>query len=59
MTDVLGGESSITVGASNLLDKDPPVNGLINNASFSNGNTFPGTWDTLGRYYFVALTQRF
>jgi hypothetical protein len=22
-------------------------------------NTIPSTWDALGRYYFVGLTQRF
>lgn len=58
--DWLGGETTLNVGISNVLDKDPPVNGLINNISvYSNGNTVPGTWDALGRYYFVGVTQAF
>ena len=55
-----GEETLINVGVSNLLDNDPPVSGLFGNvAVFGNGNTIPSTWDALGRYYFVALTQRF
>jgi outer membrane receptor protein involved in Fe transport len=55
-----GEETSITAGVSNLLDNEPPVNGLFGNVSvFGNGNTIPATWDATGRYYFVGLSQRF
>jgi outer membrane receptor protein involved in Fe transport len=55
-----GEETVINVGISNLLDNEPPVSGLFGNvAVFGNGNTIPSTWDALGRYYFVGLTQRF
>ena len=47
--------TTFNFGIVNAGDREPPFNGLINNASFSNGNTFPGTWDTLGRYWFVGL----
>jgi iron complex outermembrane receptor protein len=55
-----GEATDITFGISNLTDNDPPVNGYINNISvYSNGNTVPGTWDALGRYWFLGLSQSF
>jgi outer membrane receptor protein involved in Fe transport len=58
--DWLGGTTQLSAGATNVLDEDPPINGLFNNiAVFSNGNTVPGTWDGLGRYYFVGFSQSF
>ncbi|HEX7060825.1 MAG TPA: TonB-dependent receptor [Woeseiaceae bacterium] len=58
--DWFGEETVITAGVSNVLDNDPPVSGLFSNVSvFGNGNTIPATWDALGRYWFVNLTQRF
>ena len=55
--DWWGGETIISVGVTNVLDEDPPISGFINNiAVYSNGNTVPGTWDGLGRYWFVGLT---
>ncbi|MEX2495740.1 MAG: TonB-dependent receptor [Woeseia sp.] len=55
-----GEETVINAGVSNVLDKDPPVNGLFGTVSvFGNGNTIPATWDALGRYYFIGLTQTF
>ncbi|WP_375392500.1 TonB-dependent receptor domain-containing protein [uncultured Sphingomonas sp.] len=48
------------IGANNVFDKDPP---LVSQASIpatvGNGNTFPGTYDALGRYIFVNLTADF
>jgi hypothetical protein len=36
------------------------VSGLFGGVEvFGNGNTIPATWDALGRYWFVNLTQRF
>ncbi len=58
--DWFGEETVVTAGVSNVLDNDPPVSGLFGNVStYGNGNTIPATWDALGRYWFVALTQRF
>jgi len=55
-----GGVTTFNVGISNLLDKDPPISGLFGNvADFGNGNTLPGTWDSLGRYWFAGLTHTF
>ena len=54
------GETTLSVGVSNLLDNDPPVSGFFNNvAVYGNGNTIPGLWDTLGRYLFFGVSQKF
>lgn len=58
--DWFGEETVINAGVTNILDNDPPVSGLFGNVgTFGNGNTIPSTWDALGRYWFVGLTQRF
>jgi iron complex outermembrane receptor protein len=41
------------------LDKDPPL--VDNNTSLAsdvNGNTFPNTYDALGRTFFVGATAK-
>jgi outer membrane receptor protein involved in Fe transport len=51
---------TITATVQNLLDKDPPLTG--NNAgstSYNSGNTFPSTYDALGRRYAVTAKLRF
>jgi outer membrane receptor protein involved in Fe transport len=51
---------TITVSVQNLLDKEPPLTG--NNAgstSYNSGNTFPSTYDALGRRYAVTAKLRF
>jgi outer membrane receptor protein involved in Fe transport len=54
------GETKITVGVTNLTDNDPPVSGRFGNvAVYGNGNTIPGTWDALGRYFFFGVSQKF
>ena len=54
------GETTLSVGVSNLLDNDPPVSGFFGNvAVYGNGNTIPGMWDTLGRYLFFGVSQKF
>jgi len=53
---MLGGDTQITVGINNIIDEDPPTHGLFNTASYSNGNTIPGTWDPLGRFWFVGFS---
>ena len=51
-----GGETQVTVGITNILDEDPPYAGVFNTAPYSNANTIPGTWDSLGQYWFLGLT---
>ena len=59
-TEFLGGETELTAGVTNLLDNDPPVNGRLALVDvYGNGNTIPGTWEALGRYYFIGLTQSY
>ena len=50
-------------GVTNLLDKDPPVvdaNAIpLAGPPLGNGNTFPGTYDSLGRTIFIGVTADF
>ena len=48
------------VGVQNLFDKDPPLTGASNcPAGPCNGNTWPQTYDALGRFLFVGLSADF
>jgi iron complex outermembrane receptor protein len=49
----------ISLGVNNLLDKRPPVIGLVNNPLLVNGNMAAGVYDVLGRYLFAGLTAKF
>jgi len=63
----------VQVGVNNVTDKDPPIidsggGGFGSNcptlssgptASSCNGNTFPGTYDALGRFFFARVTAQF
>ena len=45
------------VGVDNLFDKKPPVVGNDYGSTTANsGNTFPATYDTIGRYFNVGVT---
>ncbi len=57
LDEFLGGATTVTAGITNILDESPPFSGVFNTAPFSNGNTIPGTWDPLGRYWFLGLTH--
>jgi outer membrane receptor protein involved in Fe transport len=48
---------NVRVGVNNLLDKDPPVTSQT--SGFSNGNTYPQTYDAQGRYLFLGTTIDF
>ena len=51
---------SLRMGVNNLLDKGPPVVGNDYGGTTENsGNTYPATYDTLGRSYFVGVTVTF
>lgn len=48
--------TSVRAGMNNILDVDPPIAGNGAGPSISgNGNVFPGSYDALGRYWYVAL----
>ena len=43
---------TLTMSIENLLDRDPPeTSSFIGTSSFNSGNTYPSTYDTLGRRY--------
>lgn len=49
--------ATVRAGINNLLDRDPPIaGGNAGPSNFGNGNTFPSTYDVLGRYYFLGAT---
>ena len=55
---------TLRLGASNLLDKDPPIVGSGNArgncpSGFCNGNTYPQVYDSLGRQWFGSVTVDF
>ncbi len=55
----------LQIGVNNIADKDPPlvVSGDCSTSSPAgancNGNTFPGVYDAMGRYWFMELTAKF
>ena len=49
---------TIRGGINNLMDKDPPLSGLVG-AGFGNGNTYPQVYDALGRRVFINVTASF
>ena len=48
---------TMRVGANNLFDTDPPLF-AFGGGGAGNGNTYPSTYDTLGRFVFVNLIAR-
>ena len=67
----LGKIVRLQLGVNNIADKDPPIiatNGggfgndcptITPNGSSCNGNTWPGTYDAMGRYIFAHVTAQF
>ena len=50
----------LRTGINNLFDKEPPIAGNgAGPATQGNGNTFPGLYDALGRYWFLAAGLSF
>ncbi|MEM8696900.1 MAG: TonB-dependent receptor [Pseudomonadota bacterium] len=50
----------VTLGIQNLLDRDAPLSSsFIGPSTFNSGNTWPTTYDTLGRRYSVTGRLRF
>lgn len=50
----------LTLTANNLFDKDPPVVGYnIGSTAYNSGNTYPSTYDSLGRSYRASVRLKF
>jgi outer membrane receptor protein involved in Fe transport len=55
----------LQIGVNNIMDKDPPlvVGSDCSTSSPAgancNGNTFPGVYDAMGRYWFMELSAKF
>jgi outer membrane receptor protein involved in Fe transport len=53
-------QMTMTVTASNVLDKKPPIVGnTIGATAFNSGNTYPSTYDPLGRRFTVGARLKF
>lgn len=51
---------TFTAAVQNLFDKDPPVVGSsIGSTSYNSGNTYPSTYDSLGRRFAVSARIKF
>jgi outer membrane receptor protein involved in Fe transport len=51
---------TVTMTVQNLLDKKPPIVGnTIGSTTYNSGNTFPSTYDALGRRYAVSAKLKF
>lgn len=49
--------ATFRVGVNNILDNDPPLSAAV--GTTGNGNTYPQTYDALGRYIFTGITLTF
>jgi iron complex outermembrane recepter protein len=61
-TFTIGDHYNLRLGVNNIFDKDPPIFPSTNGACsvvFCNGNTYPGVYDALGRYFFAGATFNF
>ncbi|WP_237219637.1 TonB-dependent receptor domain-containing protein [Sphingomonas arenae] len=67
-TVAIGDNYNFRIGVNNILDNDPPLvtsgNGGLEGSNLCpagpcNGNTYPGTWDSLGRYVYAGVTLEF
>lgn len=47
----------IRMGVNNILDNDPPLSASV--GTTGNGNTYPQTYDAMGRYFFFGVTADF
>jgi outer membrane receptor protein involved in Fe transport len=50
-------KANVTLGINNVLDDNPPLSASV--GVTGNGNTFPQTYDALGRYVFLRATVGF
>ena len=67
LTANIGDSLSMRLGVNNLLDKEPPLvtsgSGRFGQSACAgvvcNGNTYPGSYDSLGRYLYAGVTLDF
>jgi outer membrane receptor protein involved in Fe transport len=68
LTATVGDHYNFRMGVNNMLDKRPPLvtggSGALAGSNSCptgpcNGNTYPGTWDALGRYIYAGVTLNF
>lgn len=51
---------TFTIAVQNLLNRQPPLVGYdIGNSAFNSGNTYPSTYDSLGRRYALSAELKF
>ncbi len=50
-------KAAVSLGINNVLDDNPTISGAV--GTTGNGNTYPQTYDALGRYVFVRATVDF
>jgi len=50
-------KAGVTLGINNVLDDNPAISGAV--GTTGNGNTFPQTYDSMGRYVFLRATVDF
>jgi iron complex outermembrane recepter protein len=57
----LGDKVTLRLGVNNVFDKDPPIIGTttLPGPPAGNGNTFPQTYDALGRFIFGQVIAKF
>jgi outer membrane receptor protein involved in Fe transport len=56
----IGDNTKLTFGVDNVFDKDAPVlGGEVGDTAYNSGNTFPSTYDNLGRIYKVGVKFTF
>ena len=48
---------TLRAGVNNVLDNDPPLSYSV--GTTGNGNTYPQTYDSMGRYFFFGITANF
>jgi iron complex outermembrane receptor protein len=67
-TATIGDHYNLRLGVNNLFDKRPPIitggsaalgGSNLCGAGSCNGNTYPGTYDALGRYFYAGATLNF
>ena len=67
LTAKFAGHFSWQLGVNNIFDREPPIahSGSGNfgqsacASTLCNGNTYPGTYDSLGRYIYTGITLDF
>ncbi|HET6536365.1 MAG TPA: TonB-dependent receptor [Sphingomicrobium sp.] len=60
-TFTVGDHYNFRMGVNNIFDRNPPLftSSQGSQAAFSNGNTYPGVYDALGRYIYAGATLNF